>query len=66
MRGQATLEYLMIFSVMVLLGIGLVKVSQTTFGGTVGLLGQELSDYLSVGVCPRLCFSDGYANKPEE
>jgi hypothetical protein len=60
--GQALIEYLMIFSFMVFLSINLVKgLGKTTFR-TIGFLGYELTEQLTVGVCPKNCFYSGYKN----
>jgi hypothetical protein len=60
--GQALIEYLLIFSFMVFLSINLVKGLGKTAFKTVGALGYELTEQLTVGVCPNNCFYPSYAN----
>ena len=62
-RGQATVEYILIFGLMALIAVGLVKSISAVIGKSVGGLGTALSNHLSIGVCKRFCFYDGFRNK---
>jgi hypothetical protein len=61
--GQALIEYLLIFCFMVFLSINLVKGLGKTTLQTVGYLGYELTEHLTVGVCKKNCFFSGYLNQ---
>ena len=62
-RGQATIEYLLVFAMVALIAVALVKAVGLAMGGSMGLLGTSLSDQLSVGVCEDWCYYDGFVNK---
>jgi hypothetical protein len=62
-NGQALIEYLLIFSFMIFLSINMVKGLGKTMIGTVGSLGAELTEQLTVGVCEKACFYNGFKNK---
>jgi hypothetical protein len=61
--GQAMIEYLLVFSFMILLSINMVKGLGKTTLSMVGVLGYELTEQLSVGVCKEDCFYSGYSNQ---
>lgn len=61
--GQALVEYLLIFSFMVMLSLGLVKGLGRTMTASVGVLGYELTEQFTIGVCQKLCFYNGYVNQ---
>lgn len=61
--GQALIEYLLIFSFMTFISIGMVKGLGKTMLGSIGKLGFELTEQFSVGVCKKLCFYSGYENE---
>ena len=61
-KGQATVEYLLIFAFVALIAVGLVKTIGLAMGNGMGLLGTSLSEHLSVGVCREWCFFDGFVN----
>ena len=62
-RGQATVEYLLVFAVVALIAVGLVKAIGGAVGNGMGLLGTVLSEHLSVGVCKSWCYYDNFVNK---
>ena len=62
-RGQATVEYLLIFAFVALIAVALIKAVGLAVGNGMGLLGTGLSEHLSVGVCEEWCYFDGFANK---
>lgn len=62
-QGQALLEYLLIFTFTTFLSINLVKGLGKTMLASVGILGHELTEQFTVGVCKNLCFYSGYENQ---
>jgi hypothetical protein len=62
-RGQAMIEYLLIFSFVTFFSINIVKSLGNTMLKTVGYLGFEISEQLTVGVCSKECFMDGFKNQ---
>lgn len=62
-RGQATIEYIMIFAFMSLIGVGLANAIGGSIAGSAKSLGWALSQELSTGVCPSQCFFGGYKNR---
>lgn len=61
--GQAVVEYLIVFTFMALIAINVMAGIGVTVGETMGSLAFHLSQELSVGVCPSLCFYDNYENQ---
>lgn len=61
-RGQATVEYVFILAVAVMLGFEVTRRFSTFFQDQLGRVGHVLSTHLIVGVCPRECFFGGYYN----
>lgn len=61
--GQALIEYLLLFSFMTFIAIGIVKGLGKTMLSSVGIIGYELSEQFTVGVCDKLCFYRGYVNQ---
>ena len=62
-KGQALIEYLLIFSFMTFIGINMVKGLGKTMTTSVGVLGYELTEQFTVGVCKEMCFYNGYINQ---
>ena len=62
-RGQATVEYILIFALVALIAVALIKAVGLAVGNGMGLLGTSLSEHLSVGVCKEWCYYDGFVNK---
>ncbi len=62
-RGQALIEYLLIFSFVTFLSIGLIKGVSNTMLSSVGFIGYEMTEQLTIGVCKKLCFYNGYKNQ---
>ena len=60
--GQALIEYLLIFSFMTFISIGLVKGVGKTLLSSVGSLGYELTEQLTIGVCKKFCYYEKYEN----
>lgn len=63
--GQALIEYLLIFCFMTFISISMVKGLSKTMFASVGAIGYELTEQLTVGVCKELCFFKGYVNQEE-
>ena len=61
-RGQALIEYLLIFAFMTFITINMVKGLGKTMLSSVGYIGFELTQQLTIGVCERGCFYNGYRN----
>lgn len=62
-RGQAMIEYIMIFAFMSLLSVKMVNVLEGYLGNTIGGLGYHLTQQLTSGVSPGGGgFFDGYVN----
>ncbi len=61
--GQALVEYLLIFSFVTFLAIGMVKGMGKTMTESVGYIGYELTELLSTGVCSKFCFYTNYMNQ---
>lgn len=60
--GQATVEYLLLLSFILIISLQLVKSFTGFMVDNIGNLGHVLSYNLSVGVCESECFYDGYKN----
>lgn len=60
--GQALIEYLLVFSFMTFVGINMVKGLGKTLTTSVGIIGYELSEQFTVGVCKTHCFFRSYEN----
>jgi hypothetical protein len=62
-RGQALVEYIIIFSFMAIIAMKMVDAVNGYLSGTMGNLAFYLSQQLSVGVCEKRCFLDTYINR---
>ncbi|MBT7608567.1 MAG: hypothetical protein HN576_02350 [Bacteriovoracaceae bacterium] len=62
-RGQALVEYIIIFSFLALIAIKMVQGVSGYLSDTMGNLAYYLSQQLSVGVCDEHCFFSGYKNR---
>lgn len=62
-KGQALIEYLLIFSFMTFIGINMVRGLGKTMTTSVGVLGYELTEQFTIGVCKEMCFYNGYINQ---
>ena len=61
-RGQALIEYLIIFSFMSLVAINMVKGLGGFMRESMGGLGHALTQQLTIGICKKHCFFEGYKN----
>lgn len=61
--GQALIEYLLIFCFMAFIATTMVKGLSRTMLASVGAIGYELTEQLTVGVCKELCYFSGYKNQ---
>jgi hypothetical protein len=64
--GQALIEYLLLFSFMTFISISMVKGLGKTMLTSVGVMGYELTEQFTVGVCKKLCFFTGYENQEKK
>jgi len=62
-KGQAFVEYILIFSLFTLISLGLIKAFNTMMDNTFTSFSFILSQHLSVGVCEDNCFFNGYVNQ---
>jgi len=62
-KGQALVEYLLIFGLMALISVGMAKALNGMMNNMVTSLSYVLSQHLSVGVCESSCFFYGYKNQ---
>jgi hypothetical protein len=62
-KGQALLEYIIIFSFLALIAIKMVQGVNGYITDTMGNMAYYLTQQLSVGVCDQHCFFSGYKNK---
>ena len=63
--GQAVLEYLIVFAFLSFIGVSMVKGVGDVAAQSMGSLNYVLSQHLTVGVCERLCYYNGYINRLE-
>ncbi|MBL6989291.1 MAG: hypothetical protein ISR65_05920 [Bacteriovoracaceae bacterium] len=61
-RGQAVIEYILLFGLIAFISINMVKGFSSYMGKTVGGLGVALTNQLTVGVCEKACYYKGYKN----
>jgi hypothetical protein len=61
-RGQATLEYIIVLIFVGIIGIQLIRGLSSFLGDSIGSFSDILSSHLTVGVCKRDCFYNGYLN----
>lgn len=61
--GQATVEYILLFGFMMLVGLNMAKLIGDGLSRSVRGLGYALTQELSTGVCEKLCFYTGYKNE---
>jgi len=62
-KGQALVEYLLIFSFLTLFVIGMAKGLSKIIANSVGYIGYGLTEQFTVGVCKRHCFYNGFQNQ---
>jgi len=61
-RGQAVIEYVIVFAIVCAIAVGFVKGLQSTFAGSIGGLAIALTKQLNSGVCRNTCYFDSYKN----
>lgn len=61
-KGQATVEYILIFSILFLTAIGVVKAITGFMETTSEQMASVLSHQLSSGYCKDNCIGDAYGN----
>lgn len=60
--GQATVEYIFILAFAVIFGFNVIAKYTDFFRDTMGGVSHVLSRNLTIGVCPKECWSRGYLN----
>jgi hypothetical protein len=60
--GQATVEYVFVLAIIVMLGFEVTRRFTNFFSDQMGRVGHVLSSHLIIGVCPTKCFFAGYSN----
>ncbi len=60
--GQAVVEYILLFSFLMLIMLAFVRGINGAVSETMGGLAYALSHQLTIGVCENLCFYSDYAN----
>lgn len=60
--GQALIEYLLVFSFMTFIGINMVKGLGKTMTTSIGIIGYELTEQFTIGVCDKHCYFRSYEN----
>jgi hypothetical protein len=60
--GQATVEYIFILAIAIMLGLQITGKFANFFRDQLGKVGHVLSTHLVVGVCKDNCFFGGYKN----
>lgn len=65
-KGQATVEYILLFSFMAFILVNFVNSLGQMVGSSMGSLGYALTQQLKVGVCPNNCFYNAYRNQGSE
>ena len=60
--GQATVEYIFILAFVLILGFKITNLFASFFRDSMGGVGHVLSTNVTVGVCPKDCFFEGYVN----
>jgi Flp pilus assembly pilin Flp len=61
--GQALIEYLILFSFMALIAINMVKGMGGMLTSSIGTIGQQLTQQLTIGVCEKECWYSEYENR---
>ncbi len=61
--GQATVEYILIFALMAMIGLGMVRGIGTALSTSIRSLSFVLTQELTTGVCKGRCFFSGYKNE---
>jgi uncharacterized membrane protein len=61
-RGQATVEYIFILAFAVILGFNIINKYTEFFKTSMGGVSHVLSTHLTIGVCKKECWFDGYQN----
>jgi len=62
-KGQATIEYILIFAFMALVSLAIVRAMGGGLSTSVRTLAFALSQELSTGICKTECFYTGYVNE---
>jgi len=61
-KGQALLEYILLFGMMAFIAMSFVKAISTFMSNSTGSLSYSLTQKLTTGSCGRYCFYSAYGN----
>ena len=61
--GQALVEYILIFSFIAFLAVGMIKGLGKTLTTSIGHIGYELTEQFTIGVCKKHCYYNGFNNQ---
>jgi Flp pilus assembly pilin Flp len=61
-HGQAVIEYLLVLVFVAILGVQVIQGLTSFLGTQFGSLADVMSSHLTVGVCERDCFYNGFTN----
>ncbi|MCM2349522.1 MAG: hypothetical protein NDI69_05835 [Bacteriovoracaceae bacterium] len=60
--GQATVEYIFILAFAIIFGFNIINSFTGFFSNSLGGVSHVLSTHLTIGVCPKECWYQGYDN----
>lgn len=60
--GQATVEYIFILAFAIILGFNIINQFTGFFKDSMGGVSHVLSTHLTIGVCAKDCWFQGYVN----
>jgi len=61
-RGQATIEYVLILSLLILVVANMGRLIEKAVKSTAGSLTYTISEHLTIGVCDKNCVIKAYKN----
>ncbi len=64
-KGQALIEYLLLFGMISMVSMALVRAISTFMGNSTTSLSYSLTQQLTTGSCERFCFFGNYGNGDE-
>ena len=62
-RGQATIEYIVIFAFLGIISVTMVKSLSAYMADATGGITFQLTQELASGACQRSCWTDAYVNR---
>ena len=64
-KGQALIEYILLFGIISLVSMGLVRAISGFMSNSTGSLSYALTQQLTTGSCEKFCFFGYYGNGDE-